>query len=91
MALFKEIKQPDGVITDYHRILFLQTTVNLQNSIAVLSYVSSEVRDGEKKNNSNRPYMRSKTYETDYDPDMTIEEAYEFLKTLPDFKDAGDV
>ena len=49
MALFKEIKQPDGVITDYHRILFLQTTVNQQNSIAVLSYVSSEVRDGEKK------------------------------------------
>lgn len=37
MALFKEIKQPDGVITDYHRILFLQTTVNQQNSIAVLS------------------------------------------------------
>lgn len=49
MALFKEIKQPDGVITDYHRILFLQTTVNQQNSIAVLSYVSSEVRDGERK------------------------------------------
>ena len=91
MALFKEIKQPDGVITDYHRILFLQTTENQQNSIAVLSYVSSEVRDGEKKNNSNRPYMKSKTYETDYDPDMTIEEAYEFLKTLPEFKDAEDV
>ena len=91
MALFKEIKQPDGVITDYHRILFLQATVNQQNSIAVLSYVSSEVRDGEKKNNSNRSYMRSKTYETDYDPDMTIEEAYEFLKTLPEFKDAENV
>ena len=81
MALFKEIKQPDGVITEYHRILFLQTTVNQQNSIAVLS----------KKNNSNRPYMRSKTYETDYDPDMTIEEAYEFLKTLQEFKDAENV
>ena len=31
MALFKKIKQPDGVITEYHRILFLQTTVNQQN------------------------------------------------------------
>lgn len=91
MALFKKIEQSDGVITDYHRILFLQTTVNQQNSIAVLSYVSSEVRDGEKKNNSNRPYMWGKTYETDYDPDMTIEEAYEFLKTLPEFKDAENV
>lgn len=35
--------------------------------------------------------MRGKTYETDYDPDMTIEEAYEFLKTRPEFKDAEDV
>lgn len=90
MALFKKIEQSDGVVTDYHRILFLQTTVNQQNSIAVVSYVSSDVREGEKKNNSYRPYMRSKTYETDYDPDMTIEEAYECLKTLPEFKDAED-
>ena len=35
--------------------------------------------------------MRRKTYKPHYDPDMTIEEAYEFLKTLPDFKDAEDV
>ena len=35
--------------------------------------------------------MWGKTYETDYDPDMTIEEAYEFLKTLQEFKDAENV
>lgn len=91
MALCKKIEQSDGVVTDYHRILFLQTTVNQQNSIAVVSYVSSDIREDEKKNSLSRPYMRSKTYETDYDPDMTIEEAYKFLKTLPDFKDAEDV
>lgn len=91
MALFKKIEQSDGVVTDYHRILFLQTTVNQQNSIVVVSYVSSDIREDEKRNSLNRPYMRSKTYETDYDSDMTIEEAYEFLKTLPDFKDAEDV
>lgn len=91
MALFKRIEQSDGVVTDYHRILFLQTTVNQQNSIAVLSYTNSDIREGEKKNSLSHPYMQSKTYETNYDPDMTIEDAYEFLKTLPEFKDAIDV
>lgn len=91
MALFKEIIQPDGVVTDYHRILFLQTTVNRQNSIAVLSYVSSDVRDEEKDNAKNAPYKQSITYETDYDDNMTIKDAYEYLKTLPEFEGATDV
>ena len=90
MALLKSITQYDGVVTDYHRILYLQTTVNRQNSIAVLSYVSSDLRDREKENNNDHPYMQSAVYETDYNPDMTIEEAYKFLKTLSEFKDAKD-
>lgn len=90
MALLKSITQHDGVVTDYHRILYLQTTVNRQNSIAVLSYVSSDLRDREKENNNDHPYMQSAVYETDYNPDMTIEEAYKFLKTLSEFKDAKD-
>lgn len=53
MALFKKIEQSDGVVTDYHRILFLQTTVNQQNSIVVVSYVSSDIREDEKRNSLN--------------------------------------
>ena len=88
MALYKEIRQDDGVTTSYHRILFLQTTTNRQNSIAVLSYVDGIAREGE--NTMSQPYRCSSTYETDYDPTMTIETAYNYLKTLPQFEGATD-
>lgn len=91
MALYKEIKQSDGVTTKYHRILYIMTTINRQNSIAVLSYVDDESRTSEKENVMTQPYQKSITYETDYDPNMTIETAYEWLKTLPPFEGAENV
>lgn len=89
MALYKEIRQEDGVRTSYHRIAFLQTTVNRQNSIAVMSYTDEEAREFE-KNNEFQPYRQSVTYEVAYDPTMTIEGAYEYLKTLDVFTGATD-
>ena len=91
MALKKTIKQRDGVTTSYHRIMFLQQTINRQNSIAVLSYVDEEAREAEKRSILEQPYKVSTTYETAYDEEMTIEKAYEYLKTLPEFEDAEDV
>ena len=91
MALLKEIKQSDGVVTNYHRILFLTQTVNRQNSIAVLSYVNSESREDEKTNVVVQPYQKAVTYETTYDETMTIESAYEYLKTLPQFEGAINI
>lgn len=90
MALYKEIRQNDGVRTTYHRIMFLQQTVNKQNSIAVLSYTDEEARKFE-QDSEYRPYRQSVTYEVDYDPTMTIEKAYEYLKTLDEFSDAKDI
>lgn len=91
MALYKEIKQSDGVTTKYHRILFLTKTVNRQNSIAVLSYVDGESREKETGGEMTQPYQKSITYETTYDPNMTIETAYDWLKTLPEFDGATNV
>jgi hypothetical protein len=90
MALYKEVRQEDGVRTSYHRILFLQSTVNQQNSIAVLSYTDEEARMFE-QDNEYQPYRQAVTYEVDYDPNMTIEDAYEYLKTLEIFIGAEDV
>lgn len=90
MALYKEIRQADGVRTTYHRIMFLQQTVNRQNSIAVLSYTDEEARRFE-QDGEYRPYRQSVTYEVDYDPTMTIEKAYEYLKTLNVFVGATDI
>lgn len=91
MALYKEIRQDDGVTTKYHRILFVQTTVNRQNSIAVLSYVDDTSRDNEKEAIIAQPYIKSVTYETAYDETMTISSAYDYLKSLPLFEGAVDI
>lgn len=91
MALYKAVAQEDGVITNYHRILYTQITVNRQNSIVVLSYVDAGVRTSEKENVISQPYTKAITYETDYDETMNIETAYNYLKTLPQFEGAEDV
>lgn len=91
MALFKEIRQADGVITNYHRVLFVQITTNQQNSVAVLSYVDVDSRAITNEDASIEPYQKAITFETDYDPNMTIEAAYDFLKTLPQFAGSEDV
>lgn len=85
MALYKSIKQNDGVTTSYHRILFIQQMINHHNSIAVVSYVDAETRE------LTQPYQKSTTYELGYDPYMTIESAYGYLKTLPQFEGAEDI
>jgi len=90
MALYKEIKQSDGVTTNYHRILFIQQMTNHHNSIAVISYVDAESRENEKELIM-QPYQKSTTYEIPYDPNMTIESAYGHLKTLPEFEGAIDI
>ena len=88
MALKKDIRQDDGVTTSYHRILYIQKTINRQTSIAVLSYVDDLTRNAEKSAELLQPYRRAATYEFPYDADMTIESAYDKLKTLPLFEGA---
>lgn len=88
MALFKIIRQDDGVTTNYHRILYIKQTVNKQNSIAVVSYVDLDSRESD---STDKPaYKKAITYETEYDETMTVETAYDYLKTLPVFEGAED-
>lgn len=91
MALQKAIRQEDGVVTNYHRILFLQLLTNHHNSIAVVSYVDESARDAEKNALLALPYQKNITYELPYDSMMTIESAYDYLKSIPLFEGAIDV
>lgn len=91
MALYKAIRQSDGVTTSYHRILFLQLHTNHHNSIAVVSYVDDSARSDEKDAVLALPYQKSITYEIPYDASMTVNTAYDYLKTLPQFDGAEDV
>lgn len=89
MALKKEVRQDNGIVTNYHRILFIQSTINSHTSISVLSYVDEPSRDQE--GTETPPYKVAITYETDYVKNMTIKKAYEYLKTLPEFEGAEDI
>ena len=88
MALSKEIRQEDGVVTSYHRILFMSQFVNSHTSIVVASYVDRRSRDTLEE--GMEPYVRTVTYETDYDQDMNMESAYAYLKGLEVFAGSED-
>lgn len=89
MALLKQITQNDRVITSYHRILLIQSVVNSHTSISVLSYVDQDSRNIEPT--ESRVYKSCITYEMEYVENMTIEDAYTYLKTLPEFEGAEDI
>lgn len=91
MALLKDITQDDGIITSYHRVQSVIINTNSHNSIAVASYINENIRQEEKEGTIALPYMKAVTYETDYDPEMTVEAAYDYLKTLAAFADADDI
>lgn len=89
MALKKEVRQDNGVVTNYHRILYITSMINSHVSIAVLSYIDEPGRNME--NSETEPYKVAVTYEKEYEENMTIEDAYEYLKTLPEFEGAEDI
>lgn len=94
MALYKSIRQPDGVTTSYHRILYIQNTLNEQTSIAVVSYVDDAARTTELSSEDEiaiSPYKVAVTYEKTYDESITPDKAYDYLKTLPEFEGAEDI
>lgn len=89
MALIKKIEEEDtGTILNYHRIQDVSSIINSHISIVVFSYVSEKARELETK--GKMPYKRVKTYELGYKENITIEECYNYLKTLDEFKDATD-
>lgn len=91
MALKKKVIQDDGVTTEYHRILYVQSTVNSHCSVAVISLASEEIRNKQLAGEIQQPYQKIVTYETTEYDDLTIEKAYEYLKTLPEFEGAEDI
>lgn len=91
MALNKSITLDNGIQTEYHRILFIASTINSQISIAVVSYINKDLRELEKNNAAADIYKSVKTFEKPYSENFTISEAYEYLKTLPDYEGATDI
>ena len=104
MALLKPIIQNNGIVLSYHRVTTLTIHTNNQNIIEITSYINQEEREKEKmnlellKNNSqieedkfHNVYINTLFYNIDYNEDMSIKSAYEYLKTLPEFENAEDI
>lgn len=95
MGLIKTIELDNGIITNYHRIVSLNKITNVANIIEVASYTSKAKRNNEIEAMQNQESMDvfiDTTYiSKEYDADETITDAYDYLKTLDEFKNAQDV
>lgn len=94
MGLKKEIILDDGVIVNYHRIVSINNITNVCNIIEIASYTSKEKRQEEKDAIENATemnvFINTEYINKEYTENLTIKEAYEYLKTLDKFKDAID-
>jgi len=96
MALSKKIGLGNGVVVNYHRVVRVDTITNVQNVIEVCSYTSKSKREEERDaiaaGEPFNVYTSTAWHVAPYDQFMTVEGAYEWLKSnVPDFEGASDV
>ena len=98
MALQKEIILNNGIITNYHRIVNTSILVNNSITIEIASYMNDIERNKEKEsilNSSSEDeinvFINTIFINMPYKESITIEECYEYLKTLDTFKNSIDI
>lgn len=98
MALKKKKIMKNGLTLEYHRISMVRIDTNQQISILVHSYLNEESRQYEKDYESGKiqgipefPYVAGEYLSLDYDENMNIKNAYEWLKRQPGFEESEDV
>lgn len=95
MALLKEIVLENGVTVNYHRVTSVNTITNSSSIIEITSYTSKEKRDEEKEKLANREPMsiftKTEYLSTEYNKDLNVDSAYDYLKGLDKFKDSEDI
>lgn len=96
MALKKDIKLENDIILSYHRIARIDNFINEKTNILVYSYVNQYQRDRGREGiqisfKPNDIYMIPYNESIEYNQNLTVKEAYEYLKTTDRFKGAEDV
>lgn len=102
MAIKKKVTCDNGVVTEYHRIALISIEINQKNTILIHSYISEAGRQIEKDYAAGKyndleegmmkfPYVDAKYIDVDYDGDMTVSSAYNYIKTLPQFLGSEDI
>lgn len=97
MALKKEIELENGIIVNYHRVVSINKITNNCNIIEIASYTNENKRHEEieyynskEENKEMNVYIETTYIEKQYSENETIEDIYNYLKTLDKFKDAED-
>lgn len=93
MALNKRIELENGIVTNYHRIVSLSKITNNITIVEVASYTSKEKRD-EEKENIGQPmniFINTTYLDKEYNEQESIEDIYDYLKTLDEFNGAEDI
>lgn len=98
MALQKQIELDNGIILNYHRIVSINKITNNQIVIEVASYINESKRQEEVDYyNSNETEKQMNVFidttyiNAEYDEDKTIQDYYDYLKTIDKFKNAEDI
>jgi len=95
MAIKKKMIATNGVPLEYHRIVYLQKITNKCNLIQIASYPSEDARQVEFESENSEVieqdvYCIKNVLRTEYSESMTIQEAYEYIKTIDTFEGAED-
>lgn len=91
MALLKEKELENGVTVRYHRIVSINEIINNSIVIEVASYTSEEKRNEDVPSSETKNvFIDTKFYNIDYTSNYSVKKAYEYLKSLDEFKDAED-
>ena len=97
MALSKNLTLDNGITLTYHRVVAVNNITNQTSIIEVASYINEEQREKEKKwyetNNQENMnvYIHTKYFSKEYDENLNVINAYDYLKTLDEFKDSIDL
>lgn len=94
MALIKEIELENGIKVNYHRIVSVNNVTNHASIIEIASYTSKEKREQEKEAFERKEFIdvfkETQFIEKEYEEDLNVVSAYEYLKTLPEFSGCTD-
>lgn len=97
MALYKHVVLASGIEVVYHRVVTLTQVTNQGASIEVASYTSREKRQEEQhglETGYQEPidvFIETAYIYAPYGTVSTVDEAYEYLKTIPQYEGAEDI
>lgn len=89
MAIIKSITLENGINVNYHRVVSVNNITNRSSIIEIASYTSKSKRAEEKEalqsNQSMSVFIHSEYLNTTYNPNLNVNSAYTYLKTLEKF------